>query len=117
MSFHQFLSQGEYKLPEGCQAVCHEDLGDLCLASGDFSEVDFSGIIISGDITGCKFEKAYLMGARFKAIFQNEKLEERDAVDFSCAILAFGYLHGAKLRAAKLDQADLSFSLIWKKPI
>jgi serine/threonine protein kinase len=107
LSFHEFLHQ-EYKYPQDCQAVCHEDLTGLTvnLAFGNFTRVDFSGAKISRDVSGCCFDHSYLVST----IFTDIKCDVKSPLRFEKANLSHAQLVKAPLMKANLTQANLSFA-------
>ena len=54
--------------PRIAQVICAEDLKGLTLAGADLSHCDFSGAVLSGDLTGANFSDSYLIGAQFQEV-------------------------------------------------
>ena len=109
-TFRKFLEEDEeYKMPTLCQVVCHDNLTALSVswAFGNFTGVDFSGAVLSGDMTGCCFAQAYLLGTVFIDITCNF---EKAPVNFQGATLAFAQMIEYPLTKADLTQTDLSFA-------
>ncbi len=108
LTFHLFLHQ-TYQYPKDCQAVCHEDLSGLSmnLEYGNFAGVDFSGAIITGDVTGCCFDHGYLVSTIFRDIRCNADISPPS---FENANLAHAQLVKAPLAKANLNQTNLSFA-------
>lgn len=103
LTFHEFL-HNRYRFPKHCQAICHLPLTDLDLSFGNFSRVDFSGAIFIGDLSGCCFDDAYLVGITLKDITCTKP------ISFANANLAFAKMDRARLPGIVLNQAILSFA-------
>ncbi len=109
-TFNDFLKKVR-NYPGDFQVVCHDNLSSLSpgFAFGNFKGVDFSGATISGDISGCCFQDAYLVSTIFHEVHCDQG-SEAQPLNFSEAKLAFAQIVNGRIQYAMLTQADLSFA-------
>lgn len=107
---------------------CHEDLSGLDLSYGDFTGVDFSGAVITGNLSGASFDQGILVGAHFKGVHADSaspstnetKGEEGDpawpmtaSLSFKKARLSFSKFEKVTLKGTvELQQANCAFAVM-----
>lgn len=104
-TFHDFLRQQGH--PQELQAVCHADLAAIKDWSfANFSEVDFSGVTLTGNLSGVSFVGSYLVGSTAKAV----ACTREHPVILSRAQIGFSDWREAKLPKADLTQTNCSLT-------
>ncbi len=90
--------------PRIAQVVCAENLTGLTLAGADFSHCDFSGAILSGDLTGVNFSHGYLVGAQFQGVTSARN------VNLNHAHAEYCQAEGVDFEGSDLTQANFSYA-------
>lgn len=105
LSFHDYLHQ--QGRPAELQAVCHEDLTAIKDWSfANFKGVDFSGVKITGNLSGTNFSGSYLVAITADTI----ECHKNHPVNFAQSQLGFANLQAAKLPKADFTQVELQLT-------
>jgi hypothetical protein len=101
---------------------CGEDLSELTLAGANFSHTDFSGSILSGDLTGVNFSDSYLIGVQLKEVICAHQMNlcnahceylQAEGVDFKGSDFSHTHFDYARLKKANIIGCEL-LGASWK---